>query len=70
MTDERPRDCGHCRHFIDDPQDLEAEVEGLKILSSAFGSVRADTGWCKRWDRFCTARTTCDAYSPRTAEIL
>ena len=27
-------------------------MKGLNILSSALGSVRADTGWCKEKDLF------------------
>jgi len=32
-------------------------IPGLNILSSAYGSVRADTGLCQRHDVFVTART-------------
>jgi hypothetical protein len=51
--------CGGCDHFVSAPGDLEREVAGLKILSSAYGSVRADTGLCRVHDSFCTPDHTC-----------
>jgi len=36
--------CGLCRFFTGAPAELERAIPGLNILSSAYGSVRADTG--------------------------
>jgi hypothetical protein len=51
--------CGGCRHFVVQAARLEAEIAGLKILSSAFGSVRADTGLCRLRDLFCVPEHGC-----------
>jgi hypothetical protein len=51
--------CGGCRHFVAGAADLEREVPGLKILSSAFGSVRAETGLCRLRDFFCVPGHGC-----------
>ncbi len=57
MTDDAS--CGTCRHFIGQALALEREITGLGILSSALGSVRADTGWCRERDVFRTPDHTC-----------
>ena len=44
--------CRHCRHFVDDPAAIEAEFPGLRILGSAYASVRGDAGVCRELDRF------------------
>jgi hypothetical protein len=49
--------CGGCRFFTGAPAALERAVPGLNVLSSAYGSVRADTGLCERHDVFVTARS-------------
>jgi hypothetical protein len=49
--------CAACRFFTGAPAALERAVPGVNILSSAYGSVRADTGLCERHDVFVTART-------------
>jgi len=49
--------CGVCRFFTGAPAALERAVPGLNALSSAYGSVRADTGLCERHDVFVTARS-------------
>ena len=41
------------------PDALEAAIPGLNILSSAYGSVRGETGLCRRHDKFVTASSTC-----------
>jgi hypothetical protein len=45
-----------CRFFTGAPAALERAVPGLNILSSAYGSVRADSGLCERHGAFTTAR--------------
>jgi hypothetical protein len=49
--------CGKCRFFTGAPAALERAIPGVNILSSAFGSVRADTGLCERHGVFTTARS-------------
>lgn len=64
MNPARQR-CGACRFLIGAPAALERAIPGLNILSSAYGSVRADTGLCEMHDRFVTAATeACPAFSP------
>ncbi len=64
MSDAQRR-CGACRFLIGSPAALERAIPGLNILSSAYGSVRADTGLCSRHDRFVTSRTpACPEFSP------
>lgn len=41
------------------PDALEAAIPGLNILSSAYGSVRGETGLCRRHDKFVTASSIC-----------
>ena len=51
--------CSHCRHALLRADHLEAAIPGLNILSSAYGSVRDETGLCQRHDKFITARSRC-----------
>lgn len=51
--------CRDCHYFIIEPADLEQAIPGLNILSSAYGSVRADTALCQRHDRFITPMPAC-----------
>ena len=66
MSDGTAR-CGNCEHFRDSPAHLEREVPGLNILSSAWGSVRADAGLCAEREIVTVAGATCDSFSPRPA---
>lgn len=54
-----PCTCGGCRNFVAAALDLEHEIFGLKILSSALGSVRAETGLCRCNDYFCVPDHHC-----------
>lgn len=56
--------CHDCSLFVHAPQALERAVPGLNILSSAFGSVRADTGLCAATETFVTRRQACDRFQP------
>jgi hypothetical protein len=59
--------CAACRFFTDAPAALERALPGLNNLSSAYGSVRADTGLCQRQDVFVTARSpACEQFDERT----
>jgi hypothetical protein len=60
------RRCAACRYFTGAAAALERAVPGVNILSSAYGSVRADTGLCERHDIFVTARS---AACPQFAEM-
>jgi hypothetical protein len=53
----RAERCGACRFFAGTPAALERAIPGLNILSSAYGSVRADTGLCERHESFVTSAT-------------
>jgi hypothetical protein len=48
--------CAACRFFTGAPAALERAIPGVNILSSTYGSVRADTGLCQRHVSFTTAR--------------
>jgi hypothetical protein len=49
--------CGACRFFTGTPAALERAIPGLNILSSAYGSVRGNTGLCERHEAFVTSGT-------------
>jgi len=49
--------CANCRFFTGAPAALERVIPGFNILSSAYGSVRADTGLCERRGVFTTAHS-------------
>jgi hypothetical protein len=56
--------CRNCRVFEGRPLALEARLPGIRVLSSAHGSSRADDGLCLRHDRFVPARATCGDFAP------
>jgi hypothetical protein len=56
--------CRQCAHFVTDPGELETIIPGLNIVSSAYGSVRADTAYCKSRDIFLTSIIICPAFKP------
>ena len=56
------RRCADCIHFRNDPAFLEQAFRGLKSLSSACGSARADDGICLRHDRYLSARASCPEF--------
>jgi hypothetical protein len=60
--------CGACRYFIGAPATLERAIPGFNILSSAYGSVRGDTGLCERHDIFVTARNAACPEFEETAD--
>ncbi|MHB8623465.1 MAG: hypothetical protein ACYC9J_09265 [Sulfuricaulis sp.] len=60
--------CGACRFFTGEPAALERAIPGLNILSSAYGSVRANTGLCEQYESFVTFVTpACDKFNDRNA---
>jgi len=44
--------CRSCVHFDDDPGHLEAEVPGIMVFGSAYGSSRGHAGLCSALNRF------------------
>ncbi|MEX1309451.1 MAG: hypothetical protein AB1Z65_03445 [Candidatus Sulfomarinibacteraceae bacterium] len=44
--------CRSCVHFDDDPARLEAEVPGILVFGSAYGSSRGHAGLCAKLGRF------------------
>lgn len=59
--------CSRCRHYAGESSAVEGEVPGLAILSSAYGSVRADTAYCRRHDVFFVPLAACPEFS--TADV-
>lgn len=41
-----PETCKTCKHFSDDPHELEKMFRSILILSSTYGSTRARAGIC------------------------
>jgi len=56
--------CANCAEFLDDPKQLESELPGITILSSAYGDTRGDQGLCRRHQRLVTPGLTCEAFRP------
>ena len=54
--------CALCRSFQASAQGIEAQLPGLRILSSAFASVRASDGLCARHERYVSAASGCEAF--------
>lgn len=52
-------ECQDCHYSVMEPAALEMAIPGLNILSSAYGSVRGETGLCRRHDKFVRASSTC-----------
>jgi len=51
--------CYKCNYFIVEASELENQVKGLNIVSSAYGSVRADTGLCSLHEAFVINSSVC-----------
>ncbi len=51
--------CLNCEFFNNDPEWIEAAFPGLNSLSSAYGSVRAESGTCSRHEVFLSAWKSC-----------
>ena len=54
--------CRDCRFFDGDPESIEAAFPGLKSLSSAYSSVRADAGICNRRELFVSPSKVCEDF--------
>jgi hypothetical protein len=51
--------CIDCMFFHNDPVMIETAFPGLNSLSSAYSSVRAESGICDRLELFVSPRYTC-----------
>jgi len=61
--------CSDCRYFSNDPADIEKTFPGLKILSSAYASVRSNAGVCSRHGLFISPRKQCEDFEHSTARL-
>ena len=61
--------CLRCRHFSNDPEAIEKAFPGLKALSSAYGSVRADAGICSRLELILTPSHNCAEFEERDCTV-
>jgi len=55
--------CRNCAHFRNDPEFLEAAFKGLNAMSSAWGSVRAEDGICRKHDRYLSPEAWCGEFA-------
>lgn len=55
--------CRNCRFFRNEPAVLEAVLEGMTIMGSAFASGRSEDGICSRHDRYLAADSLCADFS-------
>lgn len=62
---QRGTGCTDCRHFIDDPFRLEAELPVLTALSSALGSARGSAGLCSVLGVLTDPRPSCEHFAAR-----
>jgi hypothetical protein len=54
---------------MNDPKKLEATMSGLIIMSSAYGSVRAEDGLCQLHDRYVRASFGCGDFAATVAVV-
>jgi hypothetical protein len=59
--------CAQCISFETDALVIEAEIPGLRVLSSGFASVRASDGLCRLHERLLSAASHCAQFEPRAA---
>ncbi|MDR3385686.1 MAG: hypothetical protein P4L92_01435 [Rudaea sp.] len=60
-----PSACRRCASFSAEPALLEVAIPGLRMLGSAFSSVRGDDGICARHRRYIPAASTCADFAMR-----
>jgi hypothetical protein len=63
------RCCGNCRHFRNEPRQIEAAFQGLTSLSSGFASVRAQDGLCSLHGIYLSSWDGCPRFAPSGGEI-
>ena len=54
--------CARCRHFQNEPLQVEAALPGLSSLSSAYAAVRCNDGICAVHERYIAASSICAAF--------
>ncbi|AWB11013.1 hypothetical protein V4762_00010 [Thermodesulfobium sp. 4217-1] len=60
------QNCSKCSFFMNDPGKFEKTFPGFTVLSSAYGSTRADAGLCMKNDRiFLPSRKACKEFVPK-----
>lgn len=57
--------CSACRHFTNDPAELERVLTGILILSSTYGSTRGSAGICGVTGRFHDPVAACSDFADR-----
>ncbi len=57
--------CLNCRFFHNEPDRVEQAFPGLKALSSAYASVRADAGLCSCHELFLAPWARCQDFQPK-----
>jgi hypothetical protein len=59
------RACRDCHHFLGSSRELEAELPGLTILSSAYGDSMGDQGLCRYHERLVPPGYTCPEFESK-----
>lgn len=59
------RHCVSCRHFENTPESLEKAIPGLRVMGSAYSSVRSEDGLCAVHLRYISAAGHCVQYENR-----
>jgi len=62
------RACRDCVFFRNDAAYLERAIEGLRVMSSGYASVRAEDGVCLRHDRYLSAWASCGEFQARQSK--
>jgi hypothetical protein len=55
--------CKRCKHFQNQPSQVEAALPGLSSLSSAYAAVRCSDGICAVHERYVAASSICVAFA-------
>ena len=63
VSDTASAACACCRHFRAAELELEARLPGLRVLGSAFSSVRAQDGLCGLHDRYVANSSRCREFA-------
>jgi hypothetical protein len=58
-----PHSCAECKHFQNQPAQVEAALPGLSSLSSAYAAVRCRDGICAVHERYVAASSVCAAFA-------
>jgi hypothetical protein len=61
--------CRSCRHFVDEPREVESRLPGLSALGSMDGAVRGRDGLCRHHGRYLAASSSCPAHAARTERL-